>query len=139
MIQLSEESKTSSHGGSAHQSTQAERTNPWTSFQAKVAGLEMPQGQKGRGNRPREWTECSGVEWNSGHLSSTITQLNLVMPQSSHLPHGESNLQSDSSHECIGHTAVIEHTTFHAHFTVSSWRAETPLDFSLYPSHPTNG
>ena len=60
-------------------------------------------------------------------------------PQSSHLPNGESNLQSDSSQECIGHTAVIEHTTFSAHFIVSSWRAGTPLDFSLYPSHPTNG
>lgn len=76
---MSEESKTSSHGGSAHQSTQAEGTNPWTSFQAKVAGLEMSQGQKGRGNRPRVWKECPGVEWNSGDLSSPITQLNLVM------------------------------------------------------------
>ena len=38
-----------------------------------------PQGQKGRGNRPKEWKECSGVEWNSGALSSIVTQLNLVM------------------------------------------------------------
>lgn len=113
---------------------------PWPgcwSTNAAVASRKRQPTQRAEGRRG--WTGTQETRVLGSHSSVTVCSFDFRLrvssgPYSSHISNGGSNRQSDFS--LNGPGILLSLRDYIQHSTPCELFTETPLDLSLYPSHP---